>query len=109
MFEIRVICDDTDVPAIAQAILGSIDALSVRRLPTRDRARTRLYITAEPRGRHHDDECGACDENGTVLWLLPNGTQEHRPCTGLDSDELHMTGLTQSSSRREPWHRHTAA
>ncbi|NEV90120.1 hypothetical protein GUR47_26200 [Streptomyces tendae] len=105
MFEIRIICDTPDVPRVAQAVLGSVGAVSVRRFPTRDRARTRLYITAEQRGRH--DDCPACDGDGVTLWFLPDGSREQRPCTGLSADALHAAGLTQGSSQREPWQRTT--
>ncbi|MEU4686788.1 hypothetical protein [Streptomyces xinghaiensis] len=105
MFEIRVICDSPDVPRVAQAVLGSVHAMSVRRYPTRDRARTRLYITAEHRSTHQD--CPGCDGDGLALWFLPDGSQQQRPCTGLSADALHAAGLTQASSRREPWQRTT--
>ncbi|MGI5195568.1 hypothetical protein ACQEVY_18270 [Streptomyces sp. CA-288835] len=105
MFEIRIICDHPDVPHVAQAILGAVDATSVRRFPTRDRAKTRLYITAEQRGSH--DECTACLEDGMALWLLPDGSEQRRPCTGLDYEDLHAAGLTACSRQREPWHRNT--
>ncbi|MFJ8541756.1 hypothetical protein ACIRFH_06990 [Streptomyces sp. NPDC093586] len=105
MFEVRIICDNADVPRIARAVLGSVDAVSVRRYPTRDRARTRLYITADHRGTHQD--CPGCDGDGMTLWFLPDGTQEQRPCTGLSADALHTAGLTQGSTQREPWQRTT--
>ncbi|MEU9644541.1 hypothetical protein [Streptomyces sp. NPDC048188] len=105
MFEIRIICDTPDVPRVAQAVLGSVDAVSVRRYPTRDQARTRLYITAEHRSPHQD--CPGCDGDSKVLWFLPDGGQEQRPCTGLSADALHAAGLTHGSSQREPWHRTT--
>ncbi|MEV7387513.1 hypothetical protein [Streptomyces sp. NPDC091215] len=107
MIEIRVICDTLDVPRIAQAILGAVDATSVRRYSARDRARTRLYITAGPRSSH--DRCGACHGDGTVPWFLPDGSEQHRPCTGLSADALHAAGLTQGSSQHEPWQRSTDA
>ncbi|MEU1045602.1 hypothetical protein [Streptomyces sp. NPDC005897] len=105
MFEIRVICDTPDVPRVAQAILGSVDAASLRRYPTRDRARTRLYITAYHRSTHQD--CPGCDGDGLTLWFLPDGTQEQRACIGLSADALHAAGLTQGSSQREHWQRST--
>ncbi|MEU1194397.1 hypothetical protein [Streptomyces sp. NPDC005859] len=103
MFEIRIICATQDLPRVAQAVLGSVDAVSVRRFPTRDHTRTRLYITAEQRGSH--EECTACAEDGMTLWLLPDGTEQRRPCIGLDAEALHATGLTACSRQREPWHR----
>ncbi len=105
MFEIRIICDTPDVPRVAQAVLGSVDAVSVRRYPTRDRARTRLYISAGHRSTHQD--CSGCDGDGLALWFLPDGSQEQRACTGLSADALHAVGLTQGSNQREPWHRAT--
>ncbi|OPG10352.1 hypothetical protein B1R27_03125 [Streptomyces sp. GKU 895] len=105
MFEIRLICDNQDVPGVAQAVLGSVDATSVRRYPAHDRTKTRLYITAEPRGSHTD--CVACHGDGTALWFLPDGSEQHRPCTGLSADALHAAGLTQRSTQREPWRRPT--
>ncbi|MFG3108409.1 hypothetical protein [Streptomyces tendae] len=105
MFEIRIICDTPDVPRVAQAVLGSVDAVSVRRYPARDQARTRLYITADHRSTHRD--CPGCDGNSLTLWFLPDGTQEQRPCTGLSADALYAAGLSQGSSQREPWHRAT--
>ncbi|WP_405767417.1 hypothetical protein OHU34_19235 [Streptomyces sp. NBC_00080] len=103
MFEIRIICATQDLPRVAQAVLGSVDAVSVRRFPTRDRTRTRPYITAEQRGSHH--ECTACPGDGMALWLLPNGSEQRRPCTSLDAEALHAAGLTTCSRQREPWHR----
>ncbi|MEU0601390.1 hypothetical protein ABZ484_24570 [Streptomyces sp. NPDC006393] len=105
MFEIRIICANEDVPRVAQAVLGSVDAVSVRRFPTRDGDRTRLYITADHRKPHQD--CPGCDGDGLALWFLPDGGQEQRACTGLSTEALHAAGLTQGSSQREPWQRTT--
>ncbi|MFH8564149.1 hypothetical protein [Streptomyces sp. NPDC017988] len=107
MFEIRVICDNPDLPGIAQAILGSVDARSVRTYPTRDHARTRLYITADHRASH--TECPHCDDDGMTFWLTPQGTQEQRRCTGIDSEDLLAVGLVRGARRRDPWHRTTDA
>ncbi|MFJ9021636.1 hypothetical protein ACIRPU_16910 [Streptomyces sp. NPDC102259] len=103
MFEIRIICATQDLPRVAQAVLGSVDAVSVRRFPARDHTRTRVYVTAEQRGSH--DECTACPGDGIALWLLPDGSEQRRPCTGLGSEALHAAGLTACSRQREPWHR----
>ena len=102
MFEIRVICANSDVPRVAQAVLGSVDATSVRQYPTRDGNRTRLYITADHRRSH--DECPLCDEDGMTLWITPEGTEERRPCTGIDYDAMLAAGLVRGARRREPWH-----
>ncbi|WP_063765871.1 hypothetical protein [Streptomyces cellulosae] len=105
MFEIRIICDHPEVPRVAQAVLGAVDAVSVRSYPTRDRARTRLYITAEPRASHAD--CPECDLDGMTLWLTPQGREEWRPCTGIGYEDLLAAGLTPGARRREPWQRPT--
>jgi hypothetical protein len=101
VFEIWIICDTADVPRVAQAVLGSVDATSVRRYAARDRARTRLYITAEHRGTHAD--CTVCDQDGMTLWLLPDGSQQRRPCTGISEEDMLAAGLLLGSRRSEPW------
>ncbi|MCX4859023.1 hypothetical protein [Streptomyces canus] len=95
------------MPSVAQAILGSVDALSVRAYPTRGNARTRLYITAEQRGSHVD--CPYCDDDGMTFWFTPQGTQEQRPCTGIEYEDLLAAGLARGPRRREPWRRSTDA
>lgn len=101
MFEIRIICDTSDVPRVAQAVLGSVDATSVRRYPTRGRARTRLYITADHRSSHAD--CTVCDPNGMSLWILPDGSEQRRPCTGIGEEDMLAAGLLVGARRSEPW------
>ncbi|CAM5562946.1 hypothetical protein [Streptomyces griseorubiginosus] len=105
MFEIRVICAAPDVPRVAQAVLGSVDATSVRSFPTRDGARVRMYITANHRGSHAD--CTVCDLDGMTLWATPEGREEWRPCTGIDDEDMLAAGLTHGARRREPWQRTT--
>ncbi|MFE4717451.1 hypothetical protein ACFRLW_13680 [Streptomyces sp. NPDC056728] len=49
MFEIRVICDLADTERISDALTTSFTTGPVRQHPTRDRQRTRLYVTAKHR------------------------------------------------------------
>ncbi len=49
MFEIRVICDETDAPEITKVLSAAFTTGPVRQNPTRDGQRTRLYLTAD----HH--------------------------------------------------------
>ncbi|MFI7408591.1 hypothetical protein ACIBU0_07995 [Streptomyces sp. NPDC049627] len=101
--EIRILCEHRDVPRIAQAILATVDATAVRRLPTRDGTRARLYIEADHRTSH--DDCTICDEDGTVLWALPDGSEQRHPCTGIDYEDLLAAGLLHHSPYRQPWRR----
>ncbi|MFJ9099546.1 hypothetical protein ACIRJM_13805 [Streptomyces sp. NPDC102405] len=101
MFEIRIICDTADVPGVAQAVLGSVDATSLRRYPARGRTRPRLYITADHRGGHAD--CTVCDQDGMSLWLLPDGSEQRRPCTGIGEEDMLAARLLVGSRRSEPW------
>ncbi|MFI9203915.1 hypothetical protein [Streptomyces sp. NPDC053048] len=50
MFEIRIICDDTDTDQITKTLSGAFATGSVRQHPTRDGKRMRLYVTAD----HHE-------------------------------------------------------
>ncbi|MEU1256625.1 hypothetical protein ABZ445_25390 [Streptomyces chartreusis] len=102
-FEIRILCDHADVPAIAQTVLGSVDATSVRRIPVAGGTRSNLLIGAEHRGSHAD--CTVCDDDGMTLWFLPDGTEQRRPCTGIDYEDLLAAGLLPHAPRREPWQR----
>ncbi|GAB2960504.1 hypothetical protein [Streptomyces heilongjiangensis] len=49
MFEIRVICDPADTDRITTTLTTAFTTGDVRRYPTRDGNRTRLYLTAD----HH--------------------------------------------------------
>ncbi|MFJ7049766.1 hypothetical protein ACIQVC_41100 [Streptomyces sp. NPDC101112] len=49
MFEIRVICDPADTDRITTTLTTAFTTGDVRRYPTRDGKRTRLYLTAD----HH--------------------------------------------------------
>ncbi|MCX5324301.1 hypothetical protein [Streptomyces sp. NBC_00120] len=49
MFEIRVICDPADTERISDALTTAFTTGPTRQHPTRDKKRTRLYITAEYR------------------------------------------------------------
>jgi hypothetical protein len=49
VFEIRVICDDPDVPAITKALPDAFAIVGVRQARTFDNRRVRLYITADHR------------------------------------------------------------
>ncbi|MCF1598651.1 hypothetical protein [Streptomyces muensis] len=104
-FEIRILCEHPDVPRIAQTVLASVDATSVRRMPTSDGTRTRLYINADHRSNHAD--CTVCDDDGMVLWALPNGSEQRRPCTGMDYEDLLAAGLVRHSPYRQTWRRST--
>ncbi|MEG3631722.1 hypothetical protein [Streptomyces poriticola] len=46
MFEIRVICDPADTDRVTTALTTAFTTGDVRRYPTRDGKRTRLYLTA---------------------------------------------------------------
>ncbi|MFI8069748.1 hypothetical protein ACIF85_13310 [Streptomyces sp. NPDC086033] len=101
MFEIRIICDTSDVPRVAQAVLGSVDATSIRRYPARDPAGTRLYITADHRGSHAG--CTVCAQDGMALWLRLDGSEQRRPCTGIGEEDMLAAGLLLGARRSEPW------
>ncbi|MFF9812580.1 hypothetical protein [Streptomyces sp. NPDC014006] len=49
MFEIRAICDPADADRVTAALSTAFTTGSVRRHPTRDGQRVRLYITADHR------------------------------------------------------------
>ncbi|WLW53242.1 hypothetical protein [Streptomyces sp. YU58] len=48
MFEIRVICEPDDADRVSQTLATAFDTGPARQYPTRDRKRTRLYVTADP-------------------------------------------------------------
>ncbi|MGW6688387.1 hypothetical protein [Streptomyces sp. NPDC054961] len=52
MFEIRVICSPTEAPEITKALAETFTTGPVRRHPTRDGDRVRLYVTAEQQPSH---------------------------------------------------------
>ncbi|MER5434063.1 hypothetical protein [Streptomyces sp. NPDC002588] len=54
MFEIRVICDPADTDRVTTALTAAFTAGDVRRYPTRDGKRTRLYLTADHRPTPQD-------------------------------------------------------
>ncbi|MFF7186265.1 hypothetical protein ACFZAR_13665 [Streptomyces sp. NPDC008222] len=47
MFEIRVICPPDDADHIAATLTAAFRVGAVRRYPTRDGQRVRLYVTAD--------------------------------------------------------------
>ncbi|MDH2388335.1 hypothetical protein QCN29_05950 [Streptomyces sp. HNM0663] len=49
MFEIRVICDPIDTDRVTTALAAAFTTGDVRRYPTRDGKRARLYLTADHR------------------------------------------------------------
>jgi hypothetical protein len=49
VFEIRVICDPVDANRVTTALTAAFTTGDVRRYPTRDGERTRLYLTADNR------------------------------------------------------------
>ncbi|MFH9858646.1 hypothetical protein [Streptomyces sp. NPDC017202] len=49
MFEIRIICDPADTDRVTTALTAAFTTGSIRRHPTRDGDRTRLYLTADHR------------------------------------------------------------
>ncbi|MBW1604187.1 hypothetical protein JJV70_19200 [Streptomyces sp. JJ66] len=58
MFELRVICDPADIDRITAALCTAFTIGPVRRYPTRDRTRARLYLTAAtPETAEHGDGC----------------------------------------------------
>ncbi|MFD1658118.1 hypothetical protein ACFSL4_07775 [Streptomyces caeni] len=54
MFEIRVICDPADTERVTTALTAAFTGGDVRRYPTRDGERTRLYLTADHRPTPED-------------------------------------------------------
>jgi len=97
VFEIRVICADPDTPSVFRALAEALNVTEVRRARTFDGTRTRLYITADQRTPH--DECTLCGGEGTNLWFTPEGTEESRPCTGMDYDDMFTAGLIRRGTR----------
>ncbi|MFJ7180994.1 hypothetical protein ACIQXA_32395 [Streptomyces massasporeus] len=49
MFDIRVICDPADTDRVTTALTAAFTTGDVRRYPTRDGKRTRLYLTTDHR------------------------------------------------------------
>ncbi|ROQ32396.1 hypothetical protein EDD98_1380 [Streptomyces sp. PanSC19] len=49
MFEIHIICDPDDTDRVTTALSATFTTGAVRRSPTRDGVRTRLYVTADHR------------------------------------------------------------
>jgi hypothetical protein len=47
MFDLRVICDPADTDRITAALAEALTISTPRTYPTRDRMRTRLYLTAD--------------------------------------------------------------
>ncbi|MEV6183352.1 hypothetical protein [Streptomyces sp. NPDC052015] len=54
MFEIRVICDPADADRVTTALAAAFTTGDVRRYPTRDGKRARLYLTADNRPAPED-------------------------------------------------------
>jgi hypothetical protein len=54
VFEIRVICDPADSDRVTTALTNAFTTGDVRRYPTRDGERTRLYLTADNRAAPAD-------------------------------------------------------
>nr|WSW62448.1 hypothetical protein OG513_29855 [Streptomyces sp. NBC_00998] len=52
MFEIRIICNPSEAPEITKALAETFTTGAVRRHPTRDGERVRLYVTAEQQPSH---------------------------------------------------------
>ncbi|MFC8271639.1 hypothetical protein ACFUJR_03665 [Streptomyces sp. NPDC057271] len=53
MFEIRIICDPTDTERVTAKLTETFTTGAVRKHPTRDGKRTRLYVTAEHQENAH--------------------------------------------------------
>jgi hypothetical protein len=47
MFDLRVICDPADADRITDALATALTCGTVRRYPSRDGLRTRLYLVAD--------------------------------------------------------------
>ncbi|MFF8943099.1 hypothetical protein ACF1A5_12670 [Streptomyces sp. NPDC014864] len=71
MFEIRVICDPADTDRITAALGGAFTAGTVRRYPTRDGERIRLYVTAD-----HRPEPGPWPTSNEAYALAPSIVRE---------------------------------
>ncbi|MDX3458037.1 hypothetical protein PV396_39900 [Streptomyces sp. ME02-8801-2C] len=81
MFEIRVICDPDDTDTVTAELNRAFTLGAVRRYPTRDGQRVRLYATADRRGlspdfaehmraRNHEAYTGAPDQQTETDWLI---------------------------------------
>ncbi|UUN27829.1 hypothetical protein [Streptomyces sp. FIT100] len=75
MFEIRVICDPADTDRVTIALTTTFATGDVRRYPTRDGKRTRLYLTADHRPDPEDwpapeqAYAGAPSINSEIGWI----------------------------------------
>jgi hypothetical protein len=63
VFEIRIICDPDDTDRVATALTTAFTTGEVRRYPTRDGKRTRLYFTADHLSQA-DDMAGETETTG---------------------------------------------
>ncbi|MCH0563247.1 hypothetical protein [Streptomyces sp. MUM 2J] len=74
MFEIRVICDPADTDRVTTTLTAAFTTGDVRRYPTRDGKRTRLYLTADHRPTPEDwptpeqAYAGAPSINSEIGW-----------------------------------------
>ncbi|MFE2192068.1 hypothetical protein ACFXAQ_14715 [Streptomyces olivaceus] len=82
MFEIRVICDPTDTDRIAAALTTAFTTGDVRRYPTRDGERTRLYLTAD-----HRPEPGPWPTPEEAYGLAPSVIREIGWTAGMAADK----------------------
>ncbi|MFD9037957.1 hypothetical protein [Streptomyces bottropensis] len=91
MFEIRVICDPADTDRVTTALTTTFATGDVRRYPTRDGKRTRLYLTAdhrpEPEGWPTPEQAyaGAPSINSEIGWIS-HSLADARCYTELDRE-----------------------
>ncbi|MFF8524192.1 hypothetical protein ACF05X_18955 [Streptomyces werraensis] len=78
MFEIRAICDPGDADRVTAALSAAFTTGSVRRHPSRDGMRVRLYVTAD----HRRD---------AAAWPAPDDAYSDAPSIG---DEIAWTTAT---------------
>lgn len=86
MFEIRIICEPSDIDRVSQALAATFDTGPARQYPTRDRKRVRLYFTAG----HQADTRVLCFTCGTAIeWIdCPTGgwwAHDQHPADGHDA------------------------
>ncbi|GAA2443746.1 hypothetical protein [Streptomyces glaucus] len=91
MFEIRAICDPDDADRVTAALSAAFTTGSVRRHPSRDGERVRLYVTADHRRdvaawpSPEDAYAGAPGIGDEIAWTT--ATSAHTPIgQGLDRE-----------------------
>ncbi|MFJ4845442.1 hypothetical protein [Streptomyces sp. NPDC088733] len=82
MFEIRVICDPADTDRVTTALTTTFATGDVRRYPTRDGERARLYLTAD-----HRPELGPWPTPEEAYALAPSIVREIGWTAGTVADK----------------------